>query len=130
MFSADEEILYVIDVGDNSVAAVSLEAGTVARSFEVGDGPHGIDISDDGKNLYVSHKQGNGLTVIDIESGSSSATAMAPAPYHIKSITGTGKLYVSSRAKPWIWVVDQNSLEVIRKIPIIGEGHQMTIVHN
>ena len=51
-----------------------------------------------------------------------------PMPYHIKSIKGTGKLYVSSRARPWIWVLDQDSLQVLRKIPINGEGHQMVMV--
>lgn len=129
-FSADQKTLYVINVGDNSVSAISLAQGEVTNTYPVGSGPHGIDISDDGKMLYVSSKKSDQLTVIEIASGTSLSKVLGPMPYHIKSIKGTGKLYVSSRAQPWIWVVDQQSLEVIRKIPIKGEGHQMAVVQN
>jgi DNA-binding beta-propeller fold protein YncE len=124
VFSQDEKILYVINVGDNSVTAVSILDGKSINTFSVGNGPHGIDISDDGKRLFVSNKKGNGMTLIDIDSGTARARSLAPDPYHIKSIKGTGKLYISSRSQPWIWVVDQKSLEVISKIQIKGEGHQ------
>jgi DNA-binding beta-propeller fold protein YncE len=130
VFSKDEKTLYVINVGDNSVSAVSILDGKSINTYSVGNGPHGIDISDDGKRLFVSNKKGNGLTLIDIDSGTSRVKSLAPDPYHIKSIKGTGKLYISSRSQPWIWVVDQKSLEVISKIQIKGEGHQMALVNN
>lgn len=130
VFSKDQKTLYVINVGDNSVSAVSISDGKSIGSFSVGNGPHGIDISDDGKRLFVSNKKGNSLTFIDIESGATDSRSFTPNPYHIKSIEGTGKLYMSSRSQPWIWVVDQKSLEVIKKIPIKGEGHQMALVQN
>ena len=130
VFSKDEKTLYVINVGDNSVTAVLIADGKSIGSISVGNGPHGIDISDDGKRLFVSNKKGNDLTLIDIDSGNSSSRALAPDPYHIKSIKGTGKLYISSRSQPWIWVLDQKSLEVISKIQIKGEGHQMALVQN
>jgi DNA-binding beta-propeller fold protein YncE len=130
VFSQDEKILYVINVGDNSVSAVSIADGKFIGSFSVGNGPHGIDISDDGKRLFVSNKKGNSLTLIDIDSGTTDSRSFAPDPYHIKSIEGTGKLYISSRSQPWIWVVDQKSLKVVKKIPIKGEGHQMVLLQN
>ena len=130
VFSSDEKILYVINVGDNSVTAISLANGKSIATYPVGQGPHGIDISDDGKRLFVSNKQSNTLTQIDVETGDSRSRTLDPAPYHVKTIDGTGKLYVSSRAKPMIWVLDQTSLEVIGRIPIKGEGHQMSVVQN
>ena len=130
VFSKDEKTLYVINVGDNSVSAISIADGKSINGFAVGNGPHGIDISDDGKRLFVSNKKGNSLTFIDIESGAIDSRSFTPNPYHIKSIEGTGKLYMSSRSQPWIWVVDQKSLKVIRKISIKGEGHQMALVQN
>jgi len=130
VFSQDEKSLYVINVGDNSVSEISIAEGELTNTYPVGDGPHGIDISDDGKRLFVSNKKGNNLTLVDIDSGTSSTRSLAPAPYHIKSIRGTGKLYVSSRAQPWIWVIDQQSLDIISKIPIKGEGHQMALMQN
>jgi len=130
VFSSDEKILYVINVGDNSVSAISLANGRSIATYPVGQGPHGIDISDDGNRLFVSNKQGNSLTLIDLNTADTHALTLDPAPYHIKRINGTGKLYVSSRAKPMIWVVDQTTLEVIGQISIKGEGHQMSVVQN
>ena len=130
VFSQDGKTLYVINVGDNSVSATSIADGESLNTYSAGNGPHGIDISDDGKRLFVSNKKGNDLTLVDIDAGTSSMRSLAPAPYHIKSIRGTGKLYVSSRAQPWIWVIDQKSLDIISKIPIKGEGHQMVLVQN
>jgi hypothetical protein len=43
----------------------------------------------------------------------------------VTTITGTGKLYVSSREQSKIWVVDQKSLKVTGEIALRGEGHQM-----
>lgn len=130
VFSDDEKILYVINVGGDSVSAISLADGTSIATYPVGQGPHGIDISDDGNRLFVSNKQGNSLTLIDLKTADTHALTLDPAPYHIKRINGTGKLYVSSRAKPMIWVVDQTSLDVIGQIPIKGEGHQMSVVQD
>jgi YVTN family beta-propeller protein len=128
VFSPDEETIYVINVGDNSVARVSLTKGKVINTYPVGEGPHGIALSDDSDTLFVSSKNGNQLNAINTTTGKTKNITLAPSPYHIASITGTGKLYVTSRAEPWIWVLDQDSLDVLRKIPIAGSGHQMVVM--
>ena len=128
VFSSDEQTIYVINAGDNTVATVSLADGKVTSIYPVGEGPHGIALSDDNGTLFVSSKNGNQLSAINIATGNTSNIALEPKPYHVASIMGTGKLYVSSRAEPWIWVLDQDSLEVLRKIPIKGAGHQMVVV--
>ena len=127
VFSPDEQSIYVVNVGDNTVARVSLVDSKEMNVYPVGEAPHGIDLSDDSRTLYVSSKSGNQLKAINVATGNANNIVLEPKPYHIASITGTSKLYVSSRAKPWIWVLDQNSLEVLRKIPIKGEGHQMVV---
>lgn len=127
VFSPDEQSIYVVNVGDNTVARVSLADSRVMSVYPVGEAPHGIDLSDDSRTLYVTSKSGNQLHAINVATGKATNIELEPKPYHIASITGTSKLYVSSRAKPWIWVLDQNSLEVLRKIPIKGEGHQMVV---
>jgi YVTN family beta-propeller protein len=128
VFSSDEQSIYVVNVGDNAVATVSRADGKVTNIYPVGEGPHGIDLSDDRGTLFVSSKSGNQLSAINTATGETNSIALEPKPYHIASITGTGKLYVSSRAEPWIWVLDQESLAVLRKIPITGAAHQMVVV--
>ena len=54
---------------------------------------------------------------------------LSPAPYHLETIEGTGKVYVSSSKKPKLWVIDQRTAEVTGAIDIVGVGHQMTTVY-
>lgn len=47
----------------------------------------------------------------------------------MNTIRSAGKVYVSSRSAPTVWVVDQNTLKFIGTIKLpAGEGHQMAIV--
>jgi YVTN family beta-propeller protein len=53
--------------------------------------------------------------------------SLSPGPYHLATIKGTGKIYVSSSDEPKVWVIDQANLHVIGEIAIGGKGHQMAI---
>ena len=88
------------------------------------------DIGDDGKTLFVSSPKSDKLTALDIQTGKIvREISLAPGPYHLDSIDGTGKLYVSSRKEPKIWVVDQDTLKLLGEIDLPGGiGHQFAIV--
>ena len=111
------------------VSAVSVKSGKVTKTYRIGKAVHGLDIGDDGKTLFVSSKKENKLVAINTDSGKKREIALSPAPYHLNTIRNTGKVYISSRKKPIIWVVDQKSLKVINTIKLpAGEAHQMAIV--
>lgn len=129
VFSADEQIIYVTNPRVGKVAAVAVESGELVRTYDIGPDTHGLDIGDDGKTLFVTSKKAETLSAVDTESGEIRSVSLKPTPYHLNTIPGTGTLYVSSRGKPVIWVVDQQSLRVIKTIELpAGEGHQMAIV--
>ena len=130
VFSQEGSRIYVTNPRAGRVSEVSLADGKVSRSFTIGKSVHGLDIGDDGKTLFVSSKQDDLLVAVDTESGESRSLALSPAPYHLNTIPGTGKVYVSSRKQPKIWVIDQRSLQVVNEIVLPGgEGHQMAIVN-
>jgi len=86
-------------------------------------------MGDDGITFYASSKKENKLIAVNTATGEKRELALSPAPYHLNTITGAGKVYVSSRKKPLIWVIDQKTLKVIGEIKLpAGEGHQMAIV--
>lgn len=129
VFSADEQTIYVTNPRVGKVAAVSVESGKLVRTYKIGPDTHGLDIGDDGKTLFVTSKKAETLSAVNTESGEIRSVSLEPAPYHLNTIPDTGTLYVSSRGKPVIWVVDQQSLQVIKTIELpAGEGHQMAIV--
>lgn len=129
VFSSDKKEIFVTNPRQGKISAVSVASGKVIREYKVGRNVHGLDISDDGKILFVSVKQDEKLVAVDIASGKMRSIPLSPQPYHLNTITGTGKVYVSSRSKPQIWVIDQKTLTVTNTINLPdGEGHQMAIV--
>jgi DNA-binding beta-propeller fold protein YncE len=128
-WSRDERLIYAISPHAGTVAEVAVADGKIKRSFPVGKGAHGLDISDDGKTLYATVRGEDRLVAIDLASGKTRSLALAPTPYHLNTIHGAGKVYVSSSKQPLIWVVDQKTFRLVGTITLpAGEGHQMAIV--
>lgn len=128
VLAPDGRTLFVANVEAGTVTAISLERGEIVRTFAIGGELHGLDLSDDGALLFVSGKGGNKLVAVDIGSGAMRSAPLGPAPYHLAAVRGTGKLYVSSRDEPKVWVVDQKDLAPRSVIAIRGEGHQMVVL--
>ncbi|MFV2059980.1 MAG: YncE family protein [Gammaproteobacteria bacterium] len=129
-FSADEKTIFVTNPRAGKISAVSVKTGKVDKTYKIGKAVHGMDISDDGKTLFISSKKDNKLVALDIQTGNKRELALSPAPYHLNTIRGTGKIYVSSRKKPIIWVVDQKKLTITNTIKLTaGEAHQMAVVN-
>ncbi len=129
VFSHDEQIIYVTNPRAGTVSAVSVARGDVTQTYHVGAGTHGLAISDDKKRLFATSQKEGKLVAIDLGTGAASSINLAPEPYHMGAVTGAGKLYVSSRKAPKLWVIDQDSLSVLGEIALPkGEGHQMAVV--
>lgn len=129
VLSADESTLYTLNPQAGTVSAVSVESGKVTGTFTIGAKLHGLDLGDDGKTLFVSSVGDNKLVALDPRNGAQRELSLAPAPYHLNSIHGTSKLYVSSRTVPVIWVVDQQSLKLVGTITLPGGvAHQMAVI--
>ncbi|MCW5636678.1 MAG: YncE family protein [Rubrivivax sp.] len=129
VLSADERTVYALNPRAGSVTAVSVRSGKAVNTFMLGGTLHGLDIGADGQRLFVSDLAGNRLIALDPRDGSRRELALSPAPYHLNTIQGTNKVYVSSRSEPVIWVVDQDSLRLVGTIRLPGgAGHQMAVV--
>lgn len=128
-WSGDGSLIFVANPQAGKASAVSLANGKVSREYVIGKGVHGLDMGDDGRTLFVSAKNDEKLVAVDTVSGEKREVPLGPQPYHLNTIHGTGKVYVSSSKEPRIWVVDQASLKVTGNISLpAGEGHQMAIV--
>ncbi len=126
ILSVDGRTLYVNNVGDGTVSVIPLAGKGAGRTYTVGASPHGVALSDDGKSLFVSSQEENYLLAINLLNGAIRRLALGPAPYHVTAL-GDGKLYVSSRAKKMLWVVDQGTLAVRKVIELNGIAHQMAV---
>jgi DNA-binding beta-propeller fold protein YncE len=130
VLSPDESSLYVVANGAGQVVELDIDSGEVVRRHPVGQDPHGLDISDDGSQLYVSVMGANRLAAIQLATGVIRTLPLGPAPYHLVTVKDTGKIYVSSRSDPKLWVVSQRDLQLVGEIPITGIGHQMALLNS
>lgn len=129
VLSTDEKTLYSLNPQAGTVSAVSVESGKIVETYKIGAKLHGLDLSDDGQTLFVSSVTDNKLAAVDLRDGTQRTLALSPAPYHLNTIHGAGKVYVSSRNEPVIWVVDQKTLKLVGNIKLpAGVGHQMAIL--
>ena len=122
--------VYVADADAGDVIELDLSEGRLSRRFELGGEIHGLDLSDDRDSLLVAGKGTDHLFSVDLASGAVTANALAPSPYHLMTIPGTGSVMVSSREEPKVWIVDSATLTTKQEIPIAGEGHQMVAVRH
>jgi DNA-binding beta-propeller fold protein YncE len=98
----------------------------VAATYEIGEEPHGVGLSDDGKILYATSKGSNRVVRIELASGTRQSVTLAPAPYHLAVSPHNGQLLITSRTESKLWVLDPESLKVIDEISLEGIGHQIS----
>jgi len=125
--SVDGKTMYVNNTGDGTVSVIAWPEGRVINTYRVGGDIHGLDLSEDGRTLYVAGREDNKLTTVDLATGTVAHMPLGPSPYHLATITGTGKVYVSSAEEDKIWVVDAKTLRVLTEIPVPDRAHQMVV---
>jgi YVTN family beta-propeller protein len=129
VLSVDDSTLFVANVADGTAVAVNLDNGAIQKTFIIGKEPHGIDITPDGRWLFVSSRGDQKLIRIDLTDNSTLIISLQPAPYHVAYVGEVGKLYVSSRKEPKIWVLDPLTLKVSTVIDAgRGVAHQMVVL--
>lgn len=117
--------LYVADTEAEAVLELGLADGAQRRSFEIGGTIHGMAETADGAALIVAGQGEDKLASVDLGSGTVRFAPLAPEPYHVTAVPGTGTLFVSSRAEPKVWIVSAETLAETGAFDIEGEGHQM-----
>lgn len=123
--SPERGTLYVADVDAGKVLELGLSDAVVRRSFDIGGEIHGLGLSGDANHLYVAAQGNDKLVAIDLADGKTTSKPLGPEPYHLTPVPGTNRLFVSSRAKPEVWIVDASTLAVTGEFTVSGEGHQM-----
>ena len=117
--------LYVNNVEDGTVSVVDAASRQTITTIPIGSSIHGIDLSEDGTRLFVAALGDDKVVQVDLSTQTTQSLDLKPEPYHLTTVPGSGKFYVSSAEQALIWVVDERKLKVVNRINIGGKGHQM-----
>lgn len=107
-----------------SLVAIDTTTKKIAKELKFNDGVHGIDISPNGKSLYVSlnpglGKKGGGLAVVD--AGKLEQTALiqtGEGPAHVAVTTDGSQVWVANVNGNTVAVVDAQTNQLLKVIPV------------
>lgn len=135
--SADGKFMYVNGGGDDKVVKLDLATGKVVWSQATGPGPYGLELTADGKEVWVADKGetismfGRTITVIDDKTGQHLSTV--PAGYMIDHLilSPDGKeIWATSNGDGKLYVYDPASRKLAQTIPMpgFGDAHGLVFV--
>ena len=136
--SPDNKYMYITPSARNIVSKINLKTGLKVWATPVGDGPYGIELSVDGKQIWAANKGettgmwGNDITIIDSRTGirkglintgwTTDHIIMSPNGKEMwTSANGSGKLYVYDAET-------REELKVIN-LPGFGDPHGLPFVY-
>jgi YVTN family beta-propeller protein len=118
---------YVGNFKDNSVSVIDTDAGKVVATVPVGTGPHGMAVSPDGRNVYVSGDLASTVSVIDTTSDRVAQTIEVGKAPHGLAMKSDGKiLLVAVFGEDRVAFVDTSTRAVIGTVAV-AKPHTIAI---
>jgi DNA-binding beta-propeller fold protein YncE len=107
---------YTSNMGSGSITAIDLEKGERQANIKTGDGAEGITVSNDGKQVWVTNRAADTLTVLD--AGSLDAVKEISSPgFPIRATATPGGQVLVTRARAGELVIyDVGTLDVVRTV--------------
>ncbi len=118
---------YVGNFKDNTVSVIDTEAGAVVATIPVVAGPHGMAVSPDGRNIYVSGDLASTVSVIDTASDRVTQTIEVGKAPHGVAMKADGKLLlVAVYGDDRVAFVDTSTRAVIGTV-MVAKPHNIAI---
>lgn len=124
-FNPSGSELYATNDEDNIVSVIDTSLRKNVATVKVGEGPHGVATTRDGKYVYVANKGGTTFSVIEASSKRVIAThEVGEQPEHF-SLTPDGKyIFLSiNTGSDKLLVIDPPTFRVIKEIHVWPEPH-------
>lgn len=124
-------MIYVCDYIGGTVSVVDIVDSEKLMEIKVGDGPLGIDISEDNKYVYVTNFFSNTLSVINTGYNKVVETVkVGDKPAGVRISKNGHFVYVVHYGEPFVYVLDRNELDIVTKIPLPSPGFQIDITED
>ena len=113
---------YTANVASGTVTSIevgSVPGGAVLKTIPVGKGPEGMDLSPDGRELWVGHRQDGGLSIIDTATDTVKETIkVGRAPIRVKFTPDGNRVLVSDAEGGDVVVFERTSRKEMKRIAI------------
>ncbi len=127
----DGSVYYIADSDSNGVWVLNGAATKVLRHIATGRGAHGLYLSRDASQLYVTNRHEGSVSVLNSYTGAIEAKWVIPGggSPDMGNVTADGRqLWVSGRYDNVVYVFDTGTGTMIRKIPVGIGPHGLALM--
>ncbi|MEJ8281302.1 YncE family protein [Pseudonocardia spirodelae] len=120
----DGSVFWIADSEENGLWVLDGAATRVLREIPTGAGAHGLYLSRDARELYVTNRHAGSVSVLDARTGASRALWTIPgrASPDMGNVSADGRtLWLSGRYDREVYVLSTADGHLIRRIPV-GDG--------
>jgi YVTN family beta-propeller protein len=117
----NEKKIYTANIGSNSLSAIDLANAprvVSVKQIAVGKGPEGIDLSPDGREIWVAHRGDAALSIIDTatDNVTQTVTTGTKTANRVKFTRDGKRVLISDPPSNQLLVYDAASRQLIKKI--------------
>jgi len=126
----DGSVYYIADSDANGLWVLDGAATRVLRFIPTGRGAHGLYLSRDAKQLYVTNRHEGSVSVLDAYTGAPVTVWRLPGggSPDMGNVTADGtQLWLSGRYDRVVYVLSTEDGTLLRKIPVGGEPHGLCV---
>jgi len=114
----DESKLPPGDRAADGIGVVDLETSKVLRTYPSGQDPESLDLSPDGKTMFVSNEETAEVTVLDVASGTITQRVKIGREPEGVTVRPDGKVaYVTSEQDSEVAAIDTRTFAVLARMP-------------
>ncbi|MCW2671572.1 MAG: YncE family protein [Frankiales bacterium] len=127
--SPDGRTFYVADENSNGVYLVDSRTQRVRRFLTTGLGAHGLYVSRDSRDLYVTNRKGGSVAVVSFATGQVRTTWQIPGGSpDMGGVSADGRtLWLSGRYTGEVYALDTRTGRLRARIKVGGEPHGLCV---
>ncbi len=127
--SPDGRVFYVADENSNGVFLVDARTLKVLRFLPTGLGAHGLYVSRDSKDLYVTNRKGASVSVLSFATRSiRTVWPIANSSPDMGGVSADGKvLWLSGRYTREVYAIRTTDGHLLARIPVGGQPHGLCV---
>jgi DNA-binding beta-propeller fold protein YncE len=128
--SPDGSVFYVADMNANGVWLVDGDAFRVVRFMHTGAGAHGLYVSRDARDLYVTNRGEGSISVISFATGKVAKTWRIPGggSPDMGNVSADGRvLWLSGRYNGVVYAVSTRTGKLLAKVPVGAGPHGLCV---
>lgn len=123
--TADGGTGYTGNMGDHTVSRLDLRAGTFVRDYPVPNVPEAINVTPDGREVWVGSNATGLVSVLDPETGAVTTVAEGVSwPYRVLFSPDTRTVVIPDMNNNEVRFLDRTSRRELSRLPFPGAGPQ------